>query len=381
MFFAITLILFMMVFCARSDNQPSYEAKQRYRGEATGKRFKPLVGGHYERMASRESIIYSTDQLKGRQPCNDGQLTFESDVSGRVYKSQQTGHFLYEPDACILRRLDAAEVRTCLAGKRIVWMGDSVMRYQALSLIAFLASGGYQNPYDDGGSIEPSISNVNHWPGRFSGYYSGAVKFLKGLMGRQGTAECIKCSKQKAEENWYATFTAEPISLDFKYLYRYPSFAKVGVNGLNWAVAPGFKEPSGDHSRALRKQTEPKDRPPPNFIIFNMCTWWHSSNMTGLLVEMEQIFAHGEKLASDARASGGDLQLVWRSCLDLRFTSVAPQLDEMARDHGWLVYNLRPVLEATERQKIHWRWNGTSVHWIQLGYETFNDILLSILCK
>ena len=135
-----------------------------------------------------------------------------------------------------------------------------------------------------------------------------------------------------------------------------------------------------DHSRALKKQTEPKDRPLTDYIIFNMCTWWSGTNMTGLLMEMGQIFAHGESLMSESRASKGSLQLIWRSCLDLRFVKVSPQLDAMAREHGWLIYNLRPVLEATERQRIHWRWNGTSVHWIQLGYETFNDILLNILC-
>lgn len=374
----ITLILCISVLSVRSANDQAkrYEAKHRYQDAA--KRFKPLSGGHYERMTSKDSSIYSTDQLDCRPPCR--QLSFESDLTGSIYKSPQSGHFLYEPDACILRRLNAAESRSCLAGKRIVWMGDSVMRYQTLSLVAFLASGTYQNPYDDGGSSEPSISNVNHWPGRFNGYYPGAIKLLKSKLGKQGTAECVRCSKQKAEENWYTTFSKESIFLDFKYLYRYPTFAKVGINGLNWAVAPSFRKVVADHPRALR-HTDPKDRPRPDLIIFNMCTWWSSSNMTGLLAEMGQIFAHGETMMSKSRDSNGDLQLVWRSCLDLRFASVAPQLDRMAKDHGWLVYNLRPVLEATSRQKIHWRWNGTSVHWIQLGYETFNDILLNIMCK
>ena len=214
----ISILLCISALSVRSDDdQARYEPAQRYRD--VPKRFKPLVGGHYERMTSQDSTVYSTDQLNGRKPCR--QLTFESDLLGRIYKSPQSGHYLYEPDACLLRRLDAAETRSCLAGKRMVWMGDSVMRYQVLSLVAFLASGGYQNPYDDGFTVEPSISNVNHWPGRFNGYYSGAIKFLKGKMGRQGSAECVRCSKQKAEENWYTDITKDSISLDFKYLCGY----------------------------------------------------------------------------------------------------------------------------------------------------------------
>ena len=75
------------------------------------------------------------------------------------------------------------------------------------------------------------------------------------------------------------------------------------------------------------------------------------------------------------------IKLIWRSCLDIRFADVAPRMDEMARDRGWLVLDLRPTHEATLKQGIHWRWNGTSVHWIQLGYETFNDVLFNVMCK
>lgn len=368
------LMLVILLYCiflflsVRSDLDDSHEPVNRYRGEAGDtKPYKPVTGGHYERMTSKYSTIYSTDELIGRLPCR--QLTFESDLSGRIYKSPRSGHFVYEPDGCLLRRLGAAEARACLSSKRLVWMGDSVMRYQFTSLAAFLATGGYQNPYDDGGSSEPSVSNVNHWPGRFSGYYTGLVKFLKAKLSSQGTAKCVRCSKKTAEENWYVTFKKDSISLDFKYLYKYPTWSRVGTVGLDWAL--------GRHQRGGSDNRVPEDRPPPDFVIFNMCTWWSGSNMTSLLIEMEKIFDHGENLMS----SNPDLKLIWRTCLDVRFSDVSPQLDDLARDRGWIVYDLRPVHIANVKQGIHWSWNGTSVHWIQLGYETFNDILLNVICN
>ena len=369
------LIVLSIAFTIRPSHGDSYQLVHRYRAEAgVEDPFKPIAGGHYERMMSKESTIYSTDELAARPPCQ--QLTFESDLSGKIYKSPDSGHFLYEPDACLLRRLDAAETRACLSGKRLVWMGDSVMRYQFTSLAAFLATGGYQNPYDDGEASEPSVSNVNHWPGRFNGYYTGLIKWLKRKMSGEGTAECVRCSKKKAEENFYVTFEKDSIMLDFKYLYKYPTWSQVGKKGLDWALGPRHQVGDGK-SRARAKLTEPQDRPRADFVIFNMCTWWSGSNMTTLLIEMDSIFAHGEMLIN----SNPDLKLIWRSCLDIRFSEVAPRMDAMARDRGWLVYDLRPIHEATLKQGIHWRWNGTSVHWIQLGYETFNDALLNVLCK
>ena len=53
-------------------------------------------------------------------------------------------HYLYEPDACRLRRLSSSQTLSCLEGSRVVFIGDSVMRYQYTSLVRFIAAGGYQ---------------------------------------------------------------------------------------------------------------------------------------------------------------------------------------------------------------------------------------------
>ena len=41
-------------------------------------------------------------------------------------------------------------MQTCLQGRRVVWLGDSVTRYQYTTLMHFLSAGHMQNPFDNG---------------------------------------------------------------------------------------------------------------------------------------------------------------------------------------------------------------------------------------
>lgn len=47
-----------------------------------------------------------------------------------AWTTNRSRHYLYELDSCRLRRLDMAQTRACLQGKRLVMLGDSVTRYQ-----------------------------------------------------------------------------------------------------------------------------------------------------------------------------------------------------------------------------------------------------------
>jgi len=56
----------------------------------------------------------------------------------------RTQHYLYEPDACRLRRLSSDKTLDCLEGSHVAFVGDSITRYQFTSLVRFIAAGGYQ---------------------------------------------------------------------------------------------------------------------------------------------------------------------------------------------------------------------------------------------
>jgi hypothetical protein len=54
---------------------------------------------------------------------------------------------------------------------------------QYLSLIHFLASGGYQNPYGDSRRRgNRSVTHVDHWDHDWVQYYDGVVQQIKGYL-------------------------------------------------------------------------------------------------------------------------------------------------------------------------------------------------------
>ncbi|GAX85020.1 hypothetical protein CEUSTIGMA_g12440.t1, partial [Chlamydomonas eustigma] len=197
-------------------------------------------GLHSAMMINQRSFALSTDELISKPLC--GQLTFNDNLTGKIYQDPLTGHYMYEPDACRLRRLSAQHTLQCLKGMEVVFVGDSVTRYQYTSLIHFLAAGGYQNPYDDG---HHSVSSVSHWGHDYARMYKGVSKSVKKHMSKNGllgSAACKKCDKAKSLEEWRFGVRKKgnagnsTIKIDYKYVYKHPTFHDAGVNALSWAV-------------------------------------------------------------------------------------------------------------------------------------------------
>ena len=108
------------------------------------------------------SYVYpATETLQQLPYCNlsssDAALT-----PGRWYKDRD-GEYLYEPDMCRLRRHSAEAARSCLSGKHIAFIGDSVTRYEYLSLVYFLSKKQYMERYGASASGEPSLVNEKDW--------------------------------------------------------------------------------------------------------------------------------------------------------------------------------------------------------------------------
>ena len=131
------------------------------------------------------------------------------------------------------------------------------------------------------------------------------------------------------------------------------------------------------------------------------------------------VSSSGSSSSLFAGRPGGKLRLVWKSCtVDSKFFNEAsPRVDALAREHGWSVLDVRQVkggrqwsfkemklfappgnagraslahvlphltpsqvVAASQRQGLLLTWTPDSVHFLQLAYETFNDLLLNILC-
>ena len=98
-----------------------------------------------------------TEALKESPYCNfsgnDVMLT-----AGKWYKDED-GEYFFEPEMCRIRRYSAEAARSCLSGKHIAFVGDSVTRYEYLSLVHFLSKKQYMERYGASDAGNPSLVN------------------------------------------------------------------------------------------------------------------------------------------------------------------------------------------------------------------------------
>lgn len=45
------------------------------------------------------------------------------------------------------------------------------------------------------------------------------------------------------------------------------------------------------------------------------------------------------------------------------------------------VYDVRAIAAAAEAQRLEIKWDNTSVHFLPVAYEQFNDLLLNTICN
>lgn len=80
---------------------------------------------------------------------------------------------VYEPRACILRRLTSNGARSCFRGHSIAMVGDSVSRYMFLDLAYFIVHGKHHPRYHHGDS--PHLVAENEW-GSWAAFYNGSTE-------------------------------------------------------------------------------------------------------------------------------------------------------------------------------------------------------------
>ena len=131
-FFVIVLALFLLTAWAfQSHSSNSSEPSRRHH----------IVGSHKYRGSNKE-LCTEIKKYPGK--------------SNGAFITRDPGHWRYLPDGsmtyevstCALKRFTAPEARRCLANHHMLLIGDSLMRYQFLSLVYFIEHG--------------------HWPERFA---------------------------------------------------------------------------------------------------------------------------------------------------------------------------------------------------------------------
>lgn len=334
-------------------------------------------GTYYDSKLKNATIPSLSDYLAKNLPeCTN--ITFDTPVDGKFYKDSK-GYLSFELDACRLRRPSADEIRTCLAGKRIAFFGDSVVRYQYLSVVHFLAKGLYDHPYDGGVNGTTFEAQWGDW----RAFYDGDVEKLKTPGMSNGTLWYIRSTTNPDinTEKWEFVITPpgmKPISLDMAFVTVSPTFTQAGIKALNMLVF---------------NTTKPK----PDIVIYNMAHWWawtHPSQQVGLLSE---VIGHFEQVFREAQRQGGrdaaKIKYIYRTHTvpdpagDPRWTNrwwynqwdyVEAMVLPLARFYKFNIYDAGRILKTAIKQQLH-PYHDT-VHPLHFVWEQFNDVLWSIIC-
>ena len=138
-----------------------------------------------------------------------------SDPINMDFKSDlQTAEGLYnwEPKECALPRLTAEMARQCLSHKSLAFVGDSVTRYQYVSLAYWLSKAAQLDPFADNVTI-PSLAHEYQWPD-WPTFWRGLVQALSCATDAEAQATCNghRNSVSKAEV-CCATYLCMPLHL------------------------------------------------------------------------------------------------------------------------------------------------------------------------
>ncbi|KAG2484287.1 hypothetical protein HYH03_016931 [Edaphochlamys debaryana] len=294
---------------------------------------------------------------------------------GHIYYDRFTRLLAFEPDGCALRRLGGAVARRCLAQLGpVAFIGDSVTRYQFLTLVHFLASGVYQYPLDG----KRSLSNV----------YKHRVGGPKGGTPEEKSAHYARLYTQlweeaKAQVEAHAPgrgrlfFSHDRVS-QREHAHLELTSKKTGAKTdlyYNFIARANLSSVQGAVEWVLSK----KDRPP--LLLLSACAHYGEDGATMVKDVTESLQWVAQRLPPET-------QLVWRTCTtplpEFRATVdvaeaairafIAAHLPRVA------VHDLRSLATAALDQGMLITWSARTVHFRQWVYEQFNDLLLNVIC-
>jgi hypothetical protein len=98
--------------------------------------------------------------------------TAQYNAAAGEWRSEPAGAGRLSLGACQLRRFTAGEARACLAWRPLVMIGDSITRYQYMSLIHFLEFGEYPSP-TTGRPSHPSVVIEQEWNKNWNKFFKG----------------------------------------------------------------------------------------------------------------------------------------------------------------------------------------------------------------
>ena len=264
--------------------------------------------------------------------------------------------------------------RRCLSGKHIVFVGDSLLRYQYMALAYFLSKMKKLEPYG-GVPGYPSICIESEWMS-WPQYYHFSSAILGRAAGGCGTELCDCFRDRYATFQQYREFRTlklsfpDPCSKD-----RHGSRSKAHES-LTFSYHQLFAEPDPQTAGedALHHFELSYQREPASVLVLN----------AGL--HMMGVPAYNDTLASILQAGTAvrtkhDTLLLWKSTTNGTKGPWMYRNDELeqAAAHGYAQYDVGRVAFAAARQLLNLTWDDVG-HFLPFVYEQFNDIFLNHLC-
>ncbi|KAG2500651.1 hypothetical protein HYH03_001418 [Edaphochlamys debaryana] len=269
----------------------------------------------------------------------------------------------------MLRRFTAKRARACLQDVGpIIFLGDSVTRYQFLTLYYFILTGKYQHAFDGTKSLsnahrhalEDAVAGGDY---RYDRLWEHVQKLVHEFE-PTGSLSLVHNRSASQEEAHFVLPGAEAgKKVELLYNYIADGGPEVVGRAVDWVRGRGVK---------------------PAYILLNVCAHYHGRRPSTDI--SKDVLGTLRWWSTSARRKLPDTQLVWKSCTT-PFAQYREGVDEeevkivkAAKNARVAVYDIRDIALQSWRQHIIATLAPTSVHFYQFWYENFNDMLLNVLC-
>ena len=277
---------------------------------------------------------------------------------GELYNDSDS--IRYEPLTCNLRRFSGWQARACLSNKHILFAGDSITRYQYLSLSHLLSRLEYPQQFG-GHKSSPSICIEEEWPS-WESFFDGGSALLSAARGAVAI-EKVDGDHAALHENRVFRLSG---------MVGEPADAKIVVS-----CQLVTRDAADDLVRLLASfQHHPANLSVPDVIVLNTGLWGP--------VDVDRIFRQGQQLLAERESR---TRLIWKTTTSANNPShndehhVFPQRERAAffgNQSMWGQLDAFALSEAVVTSGLDLYWDG--LHLLPVGLEIINDVLLNQLC-
>lgn len=313
------------------------------------------------------------DAVAKNDPCPHN--AWHNMTSGNWYITDG-GELFFEPYECSLRRLTASEARQCLSNKTLTFVGDSISRYQYLSLAHFLVHGRFIQRYsDDNGT---SLTNEHTWPSWPEFYSKGSQQLHvnSSTVTSTESCDCYRVPNEPIRE--FRTLIihsghAQRIRIEYQQAF--------GQDGAKTSLVE-------DTLRGMRESIANNTDVQMHYIMANMGAWvqvgqFEPSNLTLFMSIHQQVFNAPNILLHRSQQR---LQLIWKTTTHRDDEASYAQsgrgwmysLDGLARFWRWHILDAFSMTQRMSNLGIASMWDR--LHFEPFVYDQLNDVLLNGIC-